>query len=31
MLFANMIYRTAIVEKTAGYAARNGPVFERKA
>lgn len=30
MLFANILYHTAIVEKTAGYAARNGPVFERK-
>lgn len=28
--FANYFFHIAIVEKTAGYAARNGPVFERK-
>lgn len=27
---ANTFCSAAIVEKTAGYAARNGPVFERK-
>lgn len=26
---ANALFHIAIVEKTAGYAARNGPVFER--
>ena len=29
-IIANSVCPTAIVEKTAGYVARNGPVFERE-